>query len=248
MRSLVRGYAAPPGRLAPAAPGGTVWLAGTGRSGPGSRRPGGTVSRARSQPSARTSVPAAPGGGHGGLGQDELEFSLPLAPRGRLPGTDVAIVTALFGAYLAVLADQPEICLAYPLPLRTAGAQHVEALIGLGVLRLAVDPGLSVTELVRVTQRQILGGIRHPIGAAEALRDRASGANQLPEVIVQAMPGLMDRDVPAGIGSLGLRKVRTPPWTSEFVVDLWIMRLPDELGAAVSPTRPAGFRAPRRPR
>jgi amino acid adenylation domain-containing protein len=171
---------------------------------------------------------------------DEVEFDLDLAVAavGGAQATGGSTVTALFGAYLALLAGQEEICIAYPLPPQAVADSGATTL---GIVRLPVVPEAGAVELARLCQRKVLFGMRNPYGAlAGWTAARASGTDTLPTVIVQWLPGAGDFVAPpmAGIEAV---KVRTPLWTSEFDLDLWITGRPGSLGCRL------GFRPDRIP-
>jgi amino acid adenylation domain-containing protein len=165
---------------------------------------------------------------HDRLLHDEVEF--PLATGGPWPGLSVtpgSAVTALFGAYLALVSGQEEACIAYPIP----APQHADhgrrgAPLGgpsLGILRLGLAADTTVAALVRACQHKVLAGMRHPHGALEAWNDNhRAGAGTLPNVIVQWVPTVGYWMPPGWLAQVDVSRVRTPLWVSEFDLDLWV--------------------------
>jgi amino acid adenylation domain-containing protein len=166
----------------------------------------------------------------GRLLHDEVEFSLPSDPSlpARSAATPGSAVTALFGAYLALLAGQDEACLVYPIPglaRRPARGSSAPLLStpGLGVLRLHLAGRTTADRVIRQCQRKVMLGMRHPYGALEAWNEhRLAGAATLPNVIVQWVQRIGYRAAPDGLDQVEVVKLRTPLWVSEFDLDLWV--------------------------
>ncbi len=184
-------------------------------------------------------LPVAGGGAagaalHGLLRHDEVAFTLRAGAAAGAPGvTPGTAVSALFAAYLAFLAGQDDVSVVYPVPLpglvsRGAGsdpgaAPPISSMTSLGILRLAVDHELTGAGLLRLAQRKVLAGMRHPYGALEAWAGRReSGTGTLPNVIVQWLRGSDGWLSPAAMAPVEVTKVPTPLWVSEFDLDLWV--------------------------
>jgi amino acid adenylation domain-containing protein len=176
-------------------------------------------------------LPHASTGQLGTLLHDEAAFALPDAfdgaASGVTPGTGVS---ALFGAYLALLSGQDEIFVVYPTPLpglvdrNAAGAGvPMSSMTSLGVLRVGASPESTVSELFRLAQRRVLAGMRYPYGALEAwAAHREPGSATLPNVIVQWLAGTDEWATPTALAPVEIAKVPTPLWVSEFDLDLWV--------------------------
>ena len=186
----------------------------------------------------RLPVGAPPDAGQqrqGVLLHDEVTFALPVL-ESQPAATSGTTVIALFGAYLALLADRDEVSIAFPLP-----PLHGPSVApNLGVLRLPVTSATTGADLVRDGQRKVLRGILHQDGALDAWNfHREPDSDTLPNIIAQWIQGVDHATALPSLDQLKVTKLDSPLWTSEFDLDLWV------LGDGPSLTARLGFRPER---